>query len=180
MCRKSMIALTLFVGILFLFSGCFYIADKDYYTDASDYLNIWQLSGFRHGDDGSPPLFPKSIDELNIKSFYCRYDQQLPLGEGFQIFLNIQYDDKNLFDSELERIVSLSFDCSEYFEQSAFSAYATCLGKNFSFIYALADSEQQTIYYIYLQNLPKNEIEFSHQFLPNGYMGYGEINNTTE
>lgn len=31
------------------------------------------------------------------------------------------------------------------------------------------------IWYIYLQDIPKDEIEFDEKFIPIGYTGYGEI-----
>ena len=161
--------------MLFIFSSCSYIAYKDYYSNIDDYDKIWSLTGFDHGYGEEPDFFPKNIDNLLVRNYLCRYDQQLPLGEGIQVFLEIAYTDDVLFAEEVKRISSMSFDCSDYFEESVLSAYATRLGIHYSSEYALIDNEGQIIYYIYLQNLPKNEIEIDNQLLPNGYVGYGEV-----
>lgn len=176
MYRKYIPILVLILAVfLFVLAGCSYIAYKDYYSDVDDYEKIWSLSGFCPGYEDVSPFFPESIDELDVKEFVCRYDQQLPLGEGVQLFLKIQYADKAMFDTELEKISAMSFDCSQCFEESALSAYATRLGEHFASEYALIDEKQQVIYYIYIQNLPKTEIEFDHRFLPKGYKDYGEV-----
>ena len=71
--------------MLFLLTGCSYSAYIDYY-DIKDYNSIWELTGFRHGYDNTSLLFPENIDDLEVVDFFCRYDQQLPLGEGIQVF----------------------------------------------------------------------------------------------
>lgn len=175
MYRKYITLFIFIINIFFILTGCSYVAYKDYYSDTGDYKEIWKLTGFRHGYEDISTFFPKSIDNLDVRDFRCRYDQQLPLGEGVQVFLEIQYTNENLFDTELEKISSMSFNCDDYFEESVFSAYATRLGKDFSSEYALVDEEQRVVYYIYLQNIPKSEIEFDHKFLPIGYTGFGEV-----
>jgi len=175
MYKKYVTVFVLVLYILVVFTGCSYIAYKDYYSNIDEYAKIWELTGFHHGYEGASPLFPKSIANLDAKQFLCRYDQQLPLGEGIQVFLEIQYTDEGVFNTELEKISSLSFDCRDSFMGTSFAAYATRLGSNFSSEYALIDEDKQVIYYIYLQNIPKSEIEFDHQFLPAGYTGFGEI-----
>ena len=44
---KKITSVILVATIVFSFSGCSYIAYKDYYTK-KDYLNIWELEGVRH------------------------------------------------------------------------------------------------------------------------------------
>jgi len=168
--KRMVIRLTIFViCISVLFSGCSYVAYKDYYSNIDSYEKIWKLSGLSQKYKESIKLFPEDIDTLNVVDYYCRYDQQLPLGEAFQIFLKVNYDEKNLFNTEIDRITSLSFRCNEYFEVNDLSAYATLMEKDSYFEYVLVDEEQQTIYYIYLQNLPKEQIEFEYTFLPIQY-----------
>ncbi|MBR3810797.1 MAG: hypothetical protein IKJ16_00500 [Agathobacter sp.] len=176
MCKKYITMLICIISIVFMFTGCSYVAYKDYYSDVDDYIEIWDLTGFRFREQGISPFFPQSIDDLDVREFFCRYDQQLPLGEGVQLFLEVQYKDELLFNEELERIKSMSFNCDELFKDSMFSAYVTSLEKHNSLEYALIDEEQQVIYYIYLQSLPKDEIEFDLKYVPVGYTGYGEVN----
>ena len=121
--NKKFIAIILSLTLL-LFSGCSYVAYKDYYSNIDDYYEIWELPGFNHGYSGVSPLFPENLENLDVKDFYCRYDQQLPLGEGIQVFLKIQFYDNNLFEDELSRIKKTSSECGEYFDKSDFESYA--------------------------------------------------------
>lgn len=172
--NKTFIAIMLSLTMILL-SGCSYVAYKDYYSSIDDYYEIWELPGFRHDYSGVSPIFPENIENFDVQDFYCRYDQQLPLGEGVQVFLKIQFDDSNVFEDELKRIKQLSLECSEYFDRSDFESYAICLGENYSSEYALVGKDDLLIYYISLYNIPKEQIEFDHQFLPINYEGYGEI-----
>lgn len=171
-----MLSLVLVISILFSLTACSYVSYKDYYREKEDYLDIWSLAGFRHGYDGVSRLFPADIEELDVEDFFCRYDQQLPLGEGVQVFLEVKYSDAVELDAEIKRISSMAFGCNEFFEsQNTLSAYSTRLGEEYSSEYALIDKTNQKIYYIYLQAVPKEEIEIDNTFLPKNYVGYGEI-----
>ncbi|MBQ8416183.1 MAG: hypothetical protein IJX13_04710 [Clostridia bacterium] len=163
-----------FTTVILLLSSCGYIAYKDYY-DETDYENIWNLPGFNHGYDGVSAFFPQQIEALEILEFFCRYDQQLPLGEGLQILLKVYYGDEEAFLKEVERVSLQSTNSSDQFPQTEFLAYSTRLGEKYGSEYALIDMDQKIVYYVYLQNLPKSEIEFSHHLLPKGYTDYGEI-----
>lgn len=153
---------------LILLSGCSYVAYKDYYTDPSNYQKIWSLTGFGYDFEGVSPIFPESIKDLIVEKFFCRYDQQLPLGEGVQLFVQIKYDDDS-YTKEIERIKPLSFECNDSFDENTLSFRAKSLCEDGISEYVAYDDENQCIYYIYLQYIPKGEIEFEHSFLPNNY-----------
>lgn len=106
--------LLIVVLIICFVSGCGYSAHKKYYNEIADYQKIWELSGFRHGYEDKSPLFPIEIDDLEVEKFYCRYDEQLPLGEGIQILLEIVYDDLS-FKAELNRISEIALENKENF-----------------------------------------------------------------
>lgn len=164
----------IFWGIFFLllsFSGC-YPSYKTYYTNVSDYSEIFKLQGYILSCYEIKSIFPDSISGLDVKNFYCRYDEQLPLGEGFQVLLEIKYNDKDLFNEEINRISSIAFDCSENFKKCNFKAYATHLLKKGFSEYSLVDNNNHIIYYIYLQYLPEEEIEFDNNLLPENYTDY--------
>lgn len=167
---KKSVALIAVLLILVL-SGCAYSAEKTYYRETDDYDEIWKLTGFRHGYDDKSPLFPDEIDDLEVKNFYCRYDEQLPLGEGVQIFLEIAYDDIS-FDSEQKRISKMTVEDKENFTDSRCSAYSLQMGENGCWEYALTDNGQNIVYYIFLYNLPEEEIEMDKNFLPENYVDY--------
>ena len=98
---KKITAIILAAIIILSFSGCSYIAYKDYYIK-EDYLNIWELEGVRYDAEGISPLFPESIENSDVQEFLCRHDQQLPLGEGIQILLKIRYDTDLLLSEKKE------------------------------------------------------------------------------
>ena len=169
--KKTIILLL--VLILSTFSGCRYIAYKDYYNDISDYNDIWDLTGFWHGYETQSPLFPESVENLDVKTFFCRYDQQLPLGEGVQLHIEIGYDETALED-EIQRISNLASLNEKNFNSEKFTAYDIRLGKDSCWEYALIDSNDKTIHYIFLHHLPKKAIELEHDLIPDNYVDYPE------
>lgn len=166
----------LWVFLLIFSAGCnSYSAYKDYYSDPKDYLQVWQRSGFYNAAESSSPLFPKDIDHLDVVDFMCRYDEQLPIGEGVQLYLKIQYKDQQSFDDEVDRIASVANVCNDAFDETNFDAYVMRLCEELVSEYALVDDNEQTVSYLYLKNIPKSEIEIDHTLLPKGYSGYGEL-----
>ena len=156
-----------------LLCGCHsYTAYKDYYTDTADYPEIWTLSGFYRGQEERSPIFPDRLNDLTVISFFCRYDQQLPLGEGVQLLLEIQYPDKQAFTAEVDRITALTVPCPDAF--GGLEAHALRLGVDLTSEYCLINRAEQTIYYVYLKNIPKEQVEFDQRYIPRGYSGYGE------
>ena len=178
MLKKSSSILCLLI-LIFCFSGCSYIAYKDYYY-IENYSEIWDLEGFQLINEENQTLFPQETDNLNIKNFYCRHDEQLPLTIGVQIFLEVCYNESD-FSIEKDRILSITKECGDYFKNSDLNAYSLYLGDENSSQsqYVLIDENASTIYYIYLQDLPKDEIEIDEKFLPDNYIGYGEIEAST-
>lgn len=152
-------------------SGCQYSAYKKYYTDINEYSTIWSLTGFRHGYDQQSPLFPGAIDDLQIIRFYCRYDEQLPLGEGVQLFIKVMYDEAS-FAEELQRILTVANRDETNFTSSQWSAYAVRLGEDGCWEYALADEKLNEVYYCFIYNLPQSEIQAEDAVLPDNYADY--------
>ena len=177
--KKKFVICMSVLGLLML-AGCG--SYKKYYTDAQDYTDIWYLLRFDYGYEyGSiPPIFPQSIDQLTVERFFCRMDEFLPLGEGFQILLEVSYPDETDFSQETDRISSTGFSCDQFFPELDYKAYAVLLGENGCSAYALIDQEQRVVYYIYLQKLSPKEIELDSKFIPAGYEDYGEISGRTD
>ena len=171
---KRIILTVLTVLLVSSLVSCGYaVADTDYYTE-KDYDRIWELPGVSVSVDGGKSVFPESIDNLEIKDFFCRYDQQLPLGEGVQVFLRIKCDDE-LFESEIQRLQDLGqTDFDDLFEESGCTAFVNSLGEEYSYYeYALIDETEREIIYVYLESLPKDEIEMNFKYLPSNYQDYG-------
>ena len=158
-------------------SSCGYFAHKTYYSNTADYAKIWLLSGLRNGDYGISPIFPEKLDGMQVDDFFCRYDEQLPLGEGFQIHLNVKYGSESDFAAEIERISSVGKRCDDNFSDTQYEAYSLCMGEVYSYEYALADRENSVIHYLYLQGVPKDQIEIDNSLIPDNYSEYGSVEN---
>ena len=89
--------------------------------------------------------------------------------------MRIRYEEQETFCNEVDRIAAITYGCDSAFGGNSLSAYAVRLGEKQSSEYALVDFAEQTIFYIYLQNVPLEEIEFDHELVPSEYIGYGEL-----
>lgn len=165
--RITMFLLALITA--FTFASCGYMtASTTYYKDIEDYNSVWELAGVTESEAS---VFPESVKGLETEEFFCRYDEQLPLGEGVQIFLRVKYDDSN-YENEINRLKEIaSSDYDDFFE---YSSFVSCFGEEYSFYeYALSDGEQKEIVYVYINGLPKSEIEIDGKYLPSNYEDYG-------
>ncbi len=169
------LTITILIFTLFL-PSCSYPSHKDYYS-IDDYNNIWSLAGFNHGYEDTGRFFPDNPNNQTVIYFLCRYDQQLPLGEGMQLCLEIQFGDV-AFENETKRLSEMSYDATDLFDTHC-SVYATRILIEDTYEYALINFQKNTITYIYIQNLPKEEIEFNHDFLPKEYYRYSEMIKST-
>lgn len=113
--------------------------------------------------------FSEYYKEFKCDRFFCRYDELIPLGEEIQIYLQIKYENYNKFKVEKERIKSIAFICTDRFDNSKFIPYCVKMGNDYILEYALVNENESEIYYIYINNLSKNEIEFDSKFLPLDY-----------
>ena len=170
--RITMFLLALITA--FTFASCGYMtASTTYYKDIEDYNSVWELAGVMESEAS---VFPESVKGLETEEFFCRYDEQLPIGEGIQILVQIRYDDIESFRRETQRLQSLYADCDAYFDVDGYDFIASSLSGADFLEYAAIHENEQTVLYVYLQDLPYDEIEFDEKFIPIGYTGYGEIN----
>ncbi len=160
-----------------MFSGCslnpqYPVASKDYYNDINDYDLIRNhLPGYLIEYEKNEKLFPAQLSNTNNSTLFCRYDQRLPLGEGFQIFLTRKFSTKDDFINEKERISSIGYKCNEFFSLVSYDAYTTNMDNSTYFEYVLLDESSLEIVYVYLQTVPKNELEIDSKYLPTNYEG---------
>ena len=165
--------LLILILIIFLIAnalvGCTYKAYKTYYSK-DDYSKIWNLSGIHHDYNDVVTVFPQSIQNLNVVDFFCRYDEQLPLGEGMQVLLGVKYEDSASYNMEIDKLMSITSDSSNFFKETEFICYPINIGSDSysEYEYALADNEQKMIYYVFLKNIPQDEVEFDIRFLKTG------------
>lgn len=147
-----------------LLSACGY---KTYYSETAKYGEIWELAGLSaEYTESSKKLFPESVDNLTVNDLFCRYDENLPLGESFQILLEVKYINKSKFDNEIDRISQIAYECDKNFLNNSVEAFASRMDKNTYFEYALTDKDSLTVYYVYLQNIDTEDIEIDSCLLP--------------
>lgn len=175
---KNSFIVWFFIFLLIVCSGCSYSAYKEYYTDTSKYAEIWNLAGIKSNVESGESIFPSNINGLNVEEYFCRYDEQLPLGEGIQILLKVKYISETTFLDEKKRVQAISYDCNAYFSTNEYSFYATHFAESGFFEYVAICQEDKIIYYLYIQDLPCEELEIDDTFIPDGYMDYGELKNT--
>ncbi len=147
-----------------------YTAYKKYYKGVEEYTEFYELSGISQEfiENFGTSIF--GFSRSDIDDFFLRYDEQLPLGEAFQVKLKMKYANKTDFTLEKERIIPLSFECGYLFGADEYEIYATRLDCESYYEYALIDDKNLEIHYIYLQPyLPLEEIEIDSIFIPYQY-----------
>lgn len=119
------------------------------------------------------PVFPASVKGLDVDTFYARIDNtSFSDKREYQIYLCVSYSDEE-FAEECARIEKLTTIVdSPYFD---LPAAVTILGWEQCSEYALIDAENSTVHYVYIQSIQKDDVVFSHDYLPNDYSGYGNI-----
>ncbi len=172
--RILLFTLLICIGCLLL-NSCYPVAAKKYF-DISEYKEIWELSGFKsyHKYNGTSTFFPSEPSALDVTKFTGRYDEQLPLGEGVEIYIEIQYDDSS-YDAETKRLSAMSKDSSGSFNLENAKVYSTRMGDGeYSGVYeyAVTNDAEKKIVYIYLMHIPQKEIDFDDKYLPAGYKVY--------
>ena len=137
-------------------------------TDIEEYDDIWKLSERRV--DETSLLFPKCINEGQYIAFICKHTTYQLIGTGWQVLLEIRYDD-SMFFSEVDRLNNLCIDSlvcgySKYFDNLA---YAAVWNWNSCFEYALIDEKEKSICYIYLQLIEKDDLIIDKRYVPKEY-----------
>lgn len=182
MCKNRFcLMLIVLISFMEIFVGCKYSAVIEYYNDPKQYADIWDLSGVRDAQEEKNTIFPKNINDLEVVTFFCRYDQQHPLGEGIQILLEIKYFDAEEFQREVDTLSQQCFCVDDYFTDLnkvfaiRFGEDDGIEGENDGIEYAAINENEQVISYVYLDDLPKEQIEIDSKFIPNGYYGYSTV-----
>lgn len=167
MVKKYVLILISFILTLNL-SSCSNVYEETIISNIEEYDNIWTLPE-RRADEISV-LFPNNVNEEQCVTFICKHTTYQLLGTGWQVLLEIKYDD-SLYFSEIDRLNNLCTDSpicgySEYYDNPA---YATVWNWNGCFEYAVIDENKKTIYYIYLQLIEKKDLTIDQNYVPKGY-----------
>ena len=154
--------------LILCLSSCNDVYEETLISDIREYNEIWTLPERRV--DEMSVLFPNNVDENQCVSFIGKHTTYHLLGTGWQISLEVIYDDM-YFSKEIDRLNNLcanSAICghSQYFDSPA---YATVWNWNSCFEYAVIDEKEKTICYIYLQLIEKNDLIIDGKYIPEGY-----------
>ena len=165
--KKYVLILISFILILSL-SSCSDIYKETIISDIGEYDTVWTLPERRAGE--ASVLFPKNVNREQCVTFICKHTTYQLLGTGWQLSLEIRYDD-SLYFSEIDRLNNLCGKSpvrgnSEYFGNPA---YATVWNWNSCFEYAVIDEKEKTVCYIYLQLIEKDNLILDAKYIPEGY-----------
>lgn len=149
------------------------------YTDVKDYQKIFELQEMRTYDGELEDLFPESVDNLEVKDFYCEWELGIVGSADVEIHLAVEYPDDEL-KTETQRLESLADGKLIYdTENFSYPAYVSVLGYMNTSIYALVDEDSSTVHYVFLQLLNEERIDMDKELLPKGYSGFGDVQGTT-
>ena len=166
---KKLISLALIVFVLCgALCSCNDVQDEKIITDIKAYESIWDLSERRIGDYSD--LFPKKVENKQVIKFNCIHSTYSFIGTGWQVELEIKYDD-NSFSTEENRLKNVCKDSvicgnSNYFDCPNF---ASVWNWNSCYEYAVVNETDNTIGYIYLQLIDKEDLKISKKYVPNQY-----------
>ncbi len=138
--------------------------DTEINTNPQFYNEIeWrQYDGALSENYGS--IFPKNINVSQCRSFYSRKDPDLFVEWQLQFYLCMEYDESD-FDKEIKRLSEL---CHENYDQSEFTMPCFVAQEAYygQYEYALVDSENHIIHYIFIYSVAQNHLCIEKQYLP--------------
>lgn len=164
---KLGVCLALVCSMTILYS-CDKSNDDNVITNIENYGMIWQLPEYRIV--GPSVLFPKTIEDKKVLNFQCIHTTYSLVGTGWQIELNIKYSNDEMI-LELDRLENITKNLSNLQEPDLFRlpVYVTVWNWNGCFEYAVVNESEQSIRYIYLQLIDKNDLKIDESCIPNNY-----------
>lgn len=137
-------------------------------TDPKSYDTIWNLPERRVSETSA--LFPETVEDKRVIDLNCTHTTYQLVGTGWQVELSVKYDNES-FNAEKTRLSDLcksSIVCgsSKYFDTFA---YATVWNRNSCFEYAVADENENTVVYVYLQLISKDDLKITGSRIPKEY-----------
>ena len=165
--KKYVLILISFILTLNL-SSCSDVYEEIIFSDIKEYDNIWKLPERRVDETSS--LFPTNVNDEQCVTFICKHTTYQLLGTGWQLSLEIRYED-SLYFSEIDRLNNLCGNSpirgnSEYFGNPT---YATVWNWNSCFEYAVVNEKEKTVCYTYLQLIEKDNLILNEKYIPEGY-----------
>ena len=182
---KKAIAFVLIFFISVCFVGCTY--KQITITNPENYEKISELNEIRYKE--AFDIFPKTIADKDVEFFYFRWQLGIIGSASVEYQCSIKYSDAD-FKKEVDRIKSYKGECwyddddKEYCKENALvyddetfclPAYVAILGHYATNAYVLIDEGNNTIHYIYLCIMSKNELHINKEYLPKEYSEFGNV-----
>lgn len=168
-----MIKRILISGILIMFllvtGGC----TSNHYEIIKDIQN-YGFEGFKGYSNLN--IFPEEIsDNASAIQYLNEYEDQL-FDPYYQIYLSCTYTQEHYLD-EIERLSEIQeeykgevHDVKYNTNDFIFPAYVSIFADDHCYEYALVDSDNLTIHYVYTQFAKEKDIKFDLEYLPVNYM----------
>ena len=169
------ISLVIVFSCIFMFMGG--LNKEEITTDASKYQEVIGVNANNNYKDKwgmSEEIFPKSINQLNVKDFKMVYldawDKQ------YLSYLVVDYTEEE-YNKEIERLNSYGIeDYTGYYGTTGFTNYKLVAMESDSyqgFVYAITDGNRRIIYVEmifcnYFMDIKYNE-HIPHEYLPDGF-----------
>ncbi len=162
---KKILSLILVLASVICFCSC--AKEETSITDISSYDTVWTLSDRKASSYSF--LFPTSITANDVLLFSCEHKKSFS-GAEWQVVLELKYESDAL-ELETDKIKSLCKGSAVFGESEFFSlpVYASVWNTNGCYEYAIFNSEQSTITYVYLQNKEKTDITLDSGAVPVEY-----------
>lgn len=145
--RKRNIKIILAVFIAIVVVGGLAVCILNEYEQTSDIQDYgqWNQSDIK----GKLDIFPKALEEETQTEYFYSYKSGI-LDGTYQIYLKRQLSSQK-YEQEIERLQGIT----DMYEEQVHAI--TC------------DKENFIIYYIYLQFIPQNKVQFDNKLLPKDY-----------
>lgn len=173
---KKFLSVALISLALFSLCSCNRIMSITETSKLSDYDDIFYLleNSYRH-IVGEELLFPERIKDLDVIGFTSRELTYLPLGDGREIQLYVKYNNVD-FEKETDRLAELTKGSPVHGKSEYFSlpAYASLWNVDGCFEYAVINTNERTVRYVYLHQLDARDFSIPSDYIPKGYVSPSE------
>lgn len=185
---KRVIAFVMIVCMSVCLVGC--TLERVVIKNPENYERIDSLSEIR--DKEAYELFPNTIADKDVEFFYFQWDLGIVGCATVEYQCSIKYSE-SYFEKEVDRIENYVAVMEYYdvgsnggrrivknklvYDEETFClpAYVAVLGHNGTSAYVLLDEEKNTVHYIHLSVIYKNDMHINKEYLPKGYYSCGDV-----
>ncbi len=172
---KKLLCFIMPVVMLFCLCGCY--TEKAEYTDYNDVQKINDLPEIRFRE--ALVIFPQSAEKDDVTDFYFSWELGIIGCADVEYYMSVKYSEED-YEKEIKRLSGIKGDDTGkglVYDEDSFPlpAYVGVLGSYSTNAYALTDSENYIIHYVYLCVKQKEDLKYAGSYLPEGYSESGDI-----